>query len=206
MKVLLVNSSPHENGCVFTALDHMAAHFGSLGVETELFQFGRTLVAGCIACGACRKTGKCFKNDLVNEFAAKCETADGFVFGTPVYYAGPSGQLISFMDRLFFSAGRFLQNKPAAAVVSCRRGGASAAFESINKYFQISNMPVVSSQYWNQVHGSSPEDVLKDEEGLQTLRTLADNMTYLLNCIRAGKACGISVPAREAPLRTNFIR
>ena len=160
----------------------------------------------CIACGACRKTGKCFKNDLVNEFAAKCETADGFVFGTPVYYAGPSGQLISFMDRLFFSAGRFLQNKPAAAVVSCRRGGASAAFESINKYFQISNMPVVSSQYWNQVHGSSPEDVLKDEEGLQTLRTLADNMTYLLNCIRAGKACGISVPAREAPLRTNFIR
>ena len=206
MKVLLVNSSPHENGCVFTALDHMAAHFGSLGVETEIFQFGHTPVAGCIACGACRKTGKCFKNDLVNEFAAKCETADGFVFGTPVYYAGPSGQLISFMDRLFYSAGRFLQNKPAAAVVSCRRGGASAAFESINKYFQISNMPVVSSQYWNQVHGSSPEDVLKDEEGLQTLRTLADNMTYLLNCIRAGSAAGISVPARETPLRTNFIR
>ena len=206
MKVLLVNSSPHENGCVFTALDHMAAHFGSLGVETELFQFGRTPVAGCIACGACRKTGKCFKNDLVNEFAAKCETADGFVFGTPVYYAGPSGQLISFMDRLFFSAGRFLQNKPAAAVVSCRRGGASAAFENINKYFQISNMPVVSSQYWNQVHGSSPEDVLKDEEGLQTLRTLAENMTYLLRCLRAGSAAGISVPVRETPLRTNFIR
>ena len=206
MKVLLVNSSPHENGCVFTALDHMAAHFGSLGVETELFQFGRTPVAGCIACGACRKTGKCFKNDLVNEFAAKCETADGFVFGTPVYYAGPSGQLISFMDRLFFSAGRFLQNKPAAAVVSCRRGGASAAFESINKYFQISNMPVVSSQYWNQVHGSSPEDVLKDEEGLQTLRTLAENMTDLLRCLRAGSAAGISVPVRETPLRTNFIR
>ena len=128
------------------------------------------------------------------------------MFGTPVYYAGPSGQLISFMDRLFFSAGRFLQNKPAAAVVSCRRGGASAAFESINKYFQISNMPVVSSQYWNQVHGSSPEDVLKDEEGLQTLRTLADNMTYLLRCLRAGSAAGISVPARETPLRTNFIR
>ena len=206
MKVLLVNSSPHENGCVFTALDHMAAHFGSLGVETELFQFGRTPVAGCIACGACRKTGKCFKNDLVNEFAAKCETADGFVFGTPVYYAGPSGQLISFMDRLFFSAGRFLQNKPAAAVVSCRRGGASAAFESINKYFQISYMPVVSSQYWYQVHGSSPVDVLKDEEGLLTLRTLADNMTYLLRCLRAGSAAGISVPARETPLRTNFIR
>ena len=206
MKVLLVNSSPHENGCVFTALNHMAARFGSLGIETEIFQFGHMPVAGCIACGACRKTGKCFKNDLVNQFAAKCETADGFVFGTPVYYAGPSGQLISFMDRLFYSAVRFLQNKPAAAVVSCRRGGASAAFESINKYFQISNMPVVSSQYWNQVHGSSPEDVLKDEEGLQTLRTLADNMTYLLRCLRAGKACGISVPAREAPLRTNFIR
>lgn len=154
MKVLLVNSSPHEKGCVFTALDHLAQRLNTHGIETEIFSFGHTPVSGCIACGACRKTGKCFKNDLVNEFAAKCETADGFVFGTPVYYAGPSGQLISFMDRLFYSAGRFLQNKPACAVVSCRRGGASAAFESINKYFQISNMPVVSSQYWNQVHGS----------------------------------------------------
>lgn len=206
MKVLMLNGSSNKNGNTFLALNEIGRQLEKEGIEYEIFQLGGAPVRDCIGCCRCTDDGCIFTGDGVNEFIAKAREADGFVFGTPVYYAGPSGQLISFMDRLFYSAGRFLQNKPAAAVVSCRRGGASAAFESINKYFQISNMPVVSSQYWNQVHGSSPEDVLKDEEGLQTLRTLADNMTYLLNCIRAGKACGISVPAREAPLRTNFIR
>ena len=206
MKVLLFNGSPHRAGCTYTALHEVEKQLHRHCIETELYQIGAQPVAGCIGCGKCRDGNGCVFDDGVNALAARLDEFDALVVGSPVYYAGPSGQLISFMDRLFYSAGRFLQNKPAAAVVSCRRGGASAAFESINKYFQISNMPVVSSQYWNQVHGSSPEDVLKDEEGLQTLRTLADNMTYLLRCIRAGKACGISVPAREAPLRTNFIR
>ena len=205
MKVLLVNSSPHEKGCTYTALREAAARLETHGVETEIFQLGKTPVAGCIACGACSKTGKCFVNDKVNEFAEKCGEADGFVFGSPVYYAGASGQLMSFMDRLFYSASAKLQNKPACAVVSCRRGGASAAFDNINKYFMMSNMPVVTSQYWNQVHGAAPEDVLKDAEGLQTMRTLADNMAWLLACIEAGKKAGVAQPEREPKLRTNFI-
>lgn len=206
MKVLLVNGSPHETGCTYTALNEVAMQLQKHGVQAEIFQLGKQPVAGCIACGACSKLGRCFVNDKVNEFAAMCDTADGFVFGSPVYYAGAAGQLLSFMDRLFYSASAKLQNKPACAVVSCRRGGASAAFDNINKYFMMSNMPVVTSQYWNQVHGSKPEDVLKDEEGLQTMRTLADNMAWLLACIGAGKQAGIPLPTREPKLRTNFIR
>ncbi len=203
MKVLLINSSPHETGCTYTALTEVAKRLEAHGIETEIFGLGKTAVPGCIACGACAKTGACFRKDIVNEFAAKCERADGFVFGSPVYYAGISGQLKSFMDRLFYSSSRFLQNKPACAVVSCRRGGASAAFEDINKFFMMSNMPVVTSQYWNQVHGSCAEDVLKDAEGLQTMRTLADNMAYLLKSIQNG---GETVPEREPKIRTNFIQ
>ena len=206
MKVLLVNGSPHENGCTFTALKEAADRLESKGVSTEIFWLGRAPVAGCIACGSCSKTGKCFRDDVVNIFAEKCAEADGFIFGSPVYYAGISGQLKSFMDRLFYSASSKLRGKPASAVVSCRRGGASAAFEDINKFFMMSNMPVVSSQYWNQVHGSKSEDVLRDEEGMQTMRTRADNMAWLLSCIKAAESSGISAPEREPVIRTNFIR
>ena len=206
MKVLLVNGSPHENGCTFTALKEAADRLEAKGVSTEIFWLGRAPVAGCIACGSCSKTGKCFRDDVVNIFAEKCAEADGFIFGSPVYYAGISGQLKSFMDRLFYSASSKLRGKPASAVVSCRRGGASAAFEDINKFFMMSNMPVVSSQYWNQVHGSKSEDVLRDEEGLQTMRTLADNMAWFLACLTSTASSGISAPEREPVIRTNFIR
>ena len=205
MKVLLVNGSPHENGCTFTALSEVADRLNAHGIETEIFQLARSPISGCIACGSCRKTGKCFKDDKVNEFAAMLNEADGFVFGSPVYYAGMAGQLKSFMDRLFYSCSSKMEGKPGCAVVSCRRGGASAAFDNINKYFLICNMPVVPSQYWNQVHGSCAEDVLKDQEGLQTMRTLADNMAWMLKCIDLGKKSGIDVPEREPKVRTNFI-
>ncbi len=144
--------------------------------------------------------------DTVNEFAPKAQSADGFIFGSPVHYASASGAITSFMDRAFYSAGKYMTGKPAANIVSCRRGGASASFDQLNKYFTINCMPIVSSQYWNQVHGSKPEDVLKDEEGLQTMRTLARNMAWLLRCIEAGKAAGINFPEREPVIRTNFIR
>lgn len=206
MKVLLVNSSPHQNGCTYTALEIAAQRLKENGIDAEIFQLGKSQIAGCVACGGCTKLGKCVVDDKVNEFASLAENADGFIFGSPVYYAGMSGQLSSFMDRVFYSTSRYMQNKPACAVVSCRRGGASSAFDAINKYFSISNMPIVSSNYWNQVHGVSAEDVLKDEEGVQTIRILADNMSWLLKCIEAGKKDGIEIPVREPKIRTNFIR
>ena len=205
MKVILVNSSPHKNGCTYTALNEAAQTLNKEGIETEIFQLGTSPIAGCIACGAC-SSGKCCFDDCVNEFVEKAKTADGFIFGSPVYYAGMSGQLSSFMDRAFYFGSKYMTGKPAAAVVSCRRGGASAAFEQINKYFMMTCMPVATSQYWNQVHGSKAEDVLKDEEGLQTMRTLAQNMAWLIKCIEAGKAAGIDRPERESVIRTNFIR
>lgn len=206
MKVLLVNGSPHRNGCTYTALSEVAQRLSKNGIDTDIFWIGTEPISGCIACSSCRKTGKCFINDKVNEFAKMAESADGFIFGSPVYYAGASGQLRCFMDRLFYSASGCFQNKPASAVVNCRRGGASTAFDNINKYFMINNMPVVTSRYWNQVHGVCPEDVLKDEEGLQTMRILADNMAWLLKSIEAGKNAGITIPEREPQIRTNFIR
>lgn len=206
MKVILVNGSPHKEGCTYTALSEAAKALNSNGIETEIFHLGTEPVAGCIACGACSKTGKCIYNDPVNEFVEKAKDADGFIFGSPVYYSGMSGQLCSFMDRAFYSGGKYMAGKPAAAVVSCRRGGATAAFEQINKYFMITNMPVVSSQYWNQVHGNTPDEVKQDLEGLQTMRTLGANMAWLLKCIEAGKKAGIEMPARETPIKTNFIR
>ena len=200
MKVILVNGSPREKGCTYTALCE------ANGCETEIFWIGKDPLAGCIGCGACGKLGKCFRGDCVNDFVEKAKGADGFIFGSPVHYAAASGALCSFMDRAFYSGKKNLVGKPAAAVVSCRRGGASAAFDRINKYFTISCMPIVSSTYWNQVHGSVPDDVLKDEEGLQTMRTLGNNMAWLLKCIEAGKAAGVDFPKLEAPIRTNFIR
>ena len=206
MKVLLFNGSPRPNGCTYTALCEVASALQQDGIETELVQVGTKPVAGCIACGKCRGGKGCVFDDGVNRLAERLDEFDGIIVGAPVYYAGPSGQSTAFLDRLFYSAGGKLTGKPGAAVVSCRRGGASAAFDRLNKYFGINSMPIVTSQYWNQVHGNSPDEVRRDEEGLQTMRTLGHNMAWLLHCIEAGRAAGIKYPEREAPLRTNFIR
>lgn len=206
MKVILVNGSPKEKGCTYTALCEVAGALEKNGIETEIFWVGAKPIAGCIGCGACSKSGKCFVDDCVNVFVEKAKTADGFVFGSPVHYAAASGALTSFLDRAFYGKGAVFAGKPGAAVVSCRRGGASAAFDQLNKYFTINNMPVVSSQYWNQVHGNTPEEVKKDVEGMQTMRTLGNNMAWLLKCIEAGAAAGITFPEREPAVRTNFIR
>jgi multimeric flavodoxin WrbA len=206
MKVILVNGSPHEKGCTYTALKEAADTLEKNGIETKIFWIGVKPIIGCMGCGACNKLGKCCVDDTVNEFTELAKTADGFIFGSPVHYASASGAITSFMDRAFYSGGRFLQSKPAASVVSCRRGGASAAFDQLNKYYTICNMPIVSSQYWNQVHGTNPDEVRRDEEGMQTMRTLANNMAWLLKCIEAGKAAGIECPEREPYIRTNFIR
>ena len=206
MKVLLLNGSPHKEGCTYTALCEVEKVLKQNDIETEIFQIGTDIITGCIACGACFKTGKCFRDDKVNEFIDKAKEADGFVFGSPVYYAGATGQISSFLDRVFYGRTSIFEGKPGAAVVSCRRGGASSAFEQINKYFTISKMPVVSSQYWNQVHGNTPEEVIKDLEGMQTMRTLGSYMSWLLKCIEAGKKAGIKKPENEQPIKTNFIR
>ncbi len=206
MKILVVNGSPHANGCTYTALCEVAAALEAEGMETEMFQIGTKPVSGCLGCGACAKTGKCVIDDVVNEFVEKAKEADGFVFGSPVHYASASGAITSFMDRAFFGKAAIYANKPAAAIVSCRRGGATAAFEQLNKYFTISSMPIVSSQYWNMVHGNTPDQVRQDLEGLQTMRTLGRNMAWLLKCIQAGKDAGVSLPAQEEKVATNFIR
>ena len=207
MKVLLVNGSPHKEGCTYTALREVAEALEKNGVETEIIWLGVGEIAGCIGCGACAKNGEgCFRKDIVNDFVEKAVQADGYIIGTPVHYAAASGALTSFMDRAFYSGGAKMAGKPAATVVSCRRGGASATFDQINKYYTINNMPVVSSQYWNQVHGSNAGEVVKDEEGMQTMRTLGNNMAWLLRCIEAGKEKGILFPEREPVIRTNYIR
>ncbi len=206
MQVLLVNGSPHPKGCTWTALSEVAAELERQGIGSRIFQLGTQPVAGCIACRSCRRTGRCFRNDLVNEVLDLVPEFDGFVFGSPVYYASASGQLESFLDRLFFCGGSLFANKPGAAVVSCRRGGATAAFEQINKYFGMNNMPVVTSSYWNQVHGNTPDEVRHDLEGMQVMRTLGRNMAWLLRCFEAGRAAGVPLPVMEPVIRTNFIR
>lgn len=207
MKVLLVNGSPHEKGCTYTALNEAAKVLNDLGIDTEIVWIGNKPICGCIGCGACAKgLGKCFMDDSVNPFVEKARTADGFIFGSPVHYAAASGLVTAFMDRAFYSGKSAFMGKPAANIVSCRRGGASAAFDQLNKYLTICSMPVVSSQYWNQVHGSTPEQVMQDEEGIQTVRILAKNMAWLLKCIELGKENGITFPEPEKPIRTSFIR
>ena len=206
MKVLLINGSPTERGCTYTALAEAQKVFEKNGIETEIVYLGKKPIAGCVACGICRKAGYCVYNDTVNEVIDQLDDIDGLIVGSPVYYAGVSGQITSFLDRLFFAASSKMAGKPAASIVSCRRGGASAAFEIINKYFMMTNMPVVTSQYWNQVHGNTPEEVLQDEEGLQTVRVLAQNMIWLMRSIEAGKAAGVEYPEYEPKIRTNFIR
>lgn len=205
-KVLLINGSPNQKGCTYTALLEAANALEKCGVESEILWIGKGAVAGCIDCGKCKDGSGCVFDDAVNRIAARLDEFDGFIFGSPVYYSAPSGQLCAFLDRLFFSAGRRMAYKPGAAVVSCRRGGATAAFDRLNKYFTISNMPVVSSQYWNQVHGNTPDEVRQDAEGLQTMRTLGRNMAWLIRCIEAGKRSGVDLPEREAGISTNFIR
>ncbi|KOF56760.1 MULTISPECIES: flavodoxin family protein [Clostridium] len=207
MKVLLINGSPHAKGCTYTALCEVAKELEKENIETEIFQVGNKPIRGCIGCGGCSKTdNKCvFDDDTVNAALEKAKDCDGFIFGSPVHYAAASGALTSFLDRLFY-AGDFWAYKPGAAVVSCRRGGAASAFDQINKYFTIANMPVVSSQYWNMIHGNNPEEVKQDLEGMQTMRTLGKNMAWLLKSIEAGKKAGIKLPEKETTVRTNFIR
>ena len=206
MKVLLVNGSPNKDGATNLALEEVAKTLNDNGVETEIFWIGNKGIAGCIGCGACFNTKRCFIDDKVNEFISKAENADGFIFGTPVHYAGPSGFIKSFMDRCFYGKGYAFEYKPAASVVSARRGGCATAFDDLNKYFTISNMIVVGSQYWNQIHGNNKEEAKKDEEGLQTMRTLGKNMAWILKCIEKGKENGVQYPAKEKRISTNFIR
>jgi multimeric flavodoxin WrbA len=211
MKVLLVNGSPNKEGCTFTALNEAARSLNENNIETEFFWIGNKPVGGCIACGKCRETGKCTFDDAVNTFRLKAYEADGFIFGTPVHYAAASGNMTAFMDRLFYSelcgsANKAFRMKPAAAVVSARRAGTTAAFDQMTKYFTIHEMPVVSSRYWNMVHGAKPEDVLQDAEGLFTMKELGRNMAYLLRCQEAGRNAGINPPAQETKQFTNFVR
>ena len=205
MKVLLINGSPHANGCTFTALNIVAEELQKNGIETEIVHIGNKDIRGCVACGKCYELGHCVFNDMVNEVASKLEQADGLVVGSPVYYAGPNGTLTNLLDRLFYSAHYDLRMKVGAAVVSARRGGTTAAFDRLNKYFTISEMPVVSSRYWNMVHGHTAEDVMKDEEGCQIMRVLGRNMAFLIRAIAAERERN-GLPEKEETKYTNFIR
>ena len=205
MKTLLINGSPHANGCTFTALNIVAEELRKNGIDTEIVHIGNKDIRGCIACGKCAELGRCVFNDMVNEVAPKFEQADGLVVGSPVYYAGPNGTLTNLLDRLFFSTPFDKRMKVGAAVVSARRGGTTAAFDRLNKYFTISEMPIASSRYWNMVHGHTPEDVMKDEEGVQIMRILGRNMAFLMRAIAAERERN-GLPEKEVTKYTNFIR
>lgn len=206
MKVLLINGSPNGKGCTYTALEEVSKTLNKEGIETEILHVGNKDIRGCIACRKCKTEGKCVFNDIVNEVAPKLEECDGIIIGSPVYYASANGTLISFIDRLFYSTMTIDKAmKVGAAVVSCRRGGSTATFDEINKYFTISGMPIASSQYWNMVHGNSREEVKQDLEGMQTMRTLGRNMAFLMKSIKLGKE-EFGLPKKEAHTFTNFIR
>ena len=206
MKVLLVNGSSHKQGCTYTALSEAAKTLNDEGIETEIFQLGNPEIRDCCGCQACKTTGKCVFDDIVNDFIEKAKTADGFIFGTPVYYAHPSGRLLSLLDRAFYAGGYAFAYKPGAAVASARRSGTTASFDVLNKYFTIANMPVVSSNYWNNIHGNASEQAMQDLEGLQIMRNLGRNMAWILKCIELGKQNGISPNSPEERIYTNFIR
>ena len=206
MNVLLLNGSPHERGCTYTALSEVARTLEADGVSAEILWLGRDAGIGCSGCGACAKLGKCVVDDVVNRAAERARRCDGLIVGSPVHYAAASGQVTGVMDRLFRSAGDALRLKPAAAVVSARRAGAAAALDQLNKYFLFNQMPIVSSRYWNIVYGAKAEDVLQDGEGLATMRTLAHNMAWLLKSLQAGREAGVEPPVQEPPVKTNFIR
>lgn len=210
MKVLLICGSPHEKGSTHTALSEVANTLIEEGIEAEIVWLGNEPIAGCRGCGGCQKTGKCVIDDVVNRLLPKIIEADGYIFGSPVHYASASGAMISFMDRLFYAGKRSGTNpfylKPAAAVVSARRGGTTATFDQLNKYFTISEMPIISSRYWNMVHGNTPDEVKQDREGLYCMRTLARNMAWFLRLKEAGQKAGVPQPKKETPVSTNFIR
>ena len=208
MKILMINGSPHPKGCTFTALSEIGAELVKGGAEYEIVQIGGRAVRGCTACNRCKDGSMLciYKDDPVNEIIEKLAAADGVIVGSPVYYASANGSLISLLDRIFHAAAARFEFKPAAAIVSARRGGTTATFDQLNKYFTINNMPVVSSQYWNMVHGNTPEEVMRDEEGLQIMRTLARNMIWLLKCIEEGKRAGIHPSKPEERIKTSFIR
>lgn len=199
MKVLLVNGSPNKEGCTYTALNEVSKALQNEGIETEIFWIGNKLLGGCISCKKCNEIGKCFFEDPVNEFIEKAKWTDGFVFGSPVHYAGATGNMIGFMDRVFYSSslsryGNVFRYKPAAAVISARRAGTTTTYDQLNKYFGISQMPIISSRYWNMVYGQTPDEVKKDKEGMKIMNVLGKNMAYYLKCIEAGKEKGIKQP------------
>ena len=205
MKVILINGSPNAKGCTYTALEEVSKTLKSEGIETEIIHVGHKDIRGCIGCRQCKTKGKCVFNDIVNDIAPKFKECDGIVIGSPVYFASANGTLVSFIDRLFYSMTADKTMKVGAAVVSCRRGGNSTTFDELNKYFTISQMPIASSQYWNMVHGNSPEEVQQDLEGLQTMRTLGKNMAFLIKSIQLGKK-EFGLPEKEEHKFTNFIR
>lgn len=205
MKVILINGSPNAKGCTYTALEEVSKTLKSEGIETEIIHVGHKDIRGCIGCRQCKTKGKCVFNDIVNDIAPKFKECDGIVIGSPVYFASANGTLVSFIDRLFYSMTADKTMKVGAAVVSCRRGGNSATFDELNKYFTISQMSIASSQYWNMVHGNSPEEVQQDLEGLQTMRTLGKNMAFLIKSIQLGKK-EFGLPEKEEHKFTNFIR
>lgn len=207
MKVLLINGSPHAKGCTYMALSQVAERLNGAGIETILLHIGHKAIRGCIDCRKCADTGYCiFKDDPVNEAIDLLKGADGLVVGSPVYYAGPNATVCAFMDRVFFLKSAPYAFKPACAVSSARRAGTVATMDRLNKYFTIARMPIVSSQYWNGVHGNTAEEELQDREGVQTMHTLGDNMAWLLKCIEAGRRAGIMPPTPEPWVATNFIR
>lgn len=205
MKVLLINGSPRENGNTSIALKEMEKVFNADGIETEFIQIGNKSIRGCMACGACGKLGKCVIDDLVNEVATKLRECDGLVVGSPVYYASANASLVAFMQRLFYSKNCDLTMKVGAAVVIARRGGLSSTYDELNKFFGISGMPIATSQYWNSVHGLTPGEAEQDIEGLQTMRTLARNMSFLMKSIALGKE-RYGMPEKERQVATHFIR
>ena len=206
MKVLLLNGSSHRAGCTFTALEEISLVLNKEKIETEIYQLGNPELRDCSACQACKRLGKCVYNDDVNIFVEKARSCDGFIFGTPVYYAHPTGRILSFLDRAFYAGASAFAYKPAAVVVSARRSGTTATFDVMNKYFSINNMPIVTSQYWNNIHGNAMEEARQDEEGMQTMRLLGRNMAWMLKCIESGKKMGILKPVPDEKIRTNFIR
>ena len=211
MKVLLFNGSPHKNGCTYTALEEIAKTLSEEGIDSEIYQIGTQPISACRACYACAKIGKCVIDDEVNSFLDYAKDFDGFIFGSPVHYGSACGGITAFLDRAFFTAfqsgrGDIFLHKPGAAIVSARRSGTTAALDQLNKYFAITQMPMISGRYWNMVHGATAQQVLEDKEGLQNMRILARNMAWHLKCLEAGKKAGVQVPKTEETVFTNFIR
>jgi len=212
MRVLLLNGSPHKEGCTYTALSEIAKTLNEEGIETEIYQIGIKPICGCRGCGACAKIGRCVINDDgVNEFIEKAKEFDGFVFGSPVHYASATGAITSFLDRAFFAAfcsgrGEIFMHKPGVAIASARRSGTTATLDQLNKYFTITQMPIISGRYWNMVHGHTPDQVMQDLEGMQNMRIVARNMAWHLKCKEAGLKAGIPMPKVEETVYTNFIR